>query len=173
MFSGVQSVEIRYAIDARATQPRRRERKNCSGYSDQRIPAAPVVAIASEQANAPPVLLDDQSITVMLDLVDPFRTEWRLCHRRRQARLDKPRRCAHVRTISPTHGHDCKHRSLFAPQFSRATRPRRCSNVYRPKETRSRLRVATGLGTTRDKWCSAGTDDNPPWGSGVGSVCAC
>jgi hypothetical protein len=39
---------------------------------DQRKSAAPVVAIAGKQANALPVLLDDQSIAIMLDLMDPI-----------------------------------------------------------------------------------------------------
>ena len=35
-------------------------------------PTAPVVAIAGEQANALPVLFDDQSVAIMFDLVEPI-----------------------------------------------------------------------------------------------------
>jgi hypothetical protein len=36
---------------------------------DQRKPAAPVVAVASEQAHALAVALDEQVVTIVLDLV--------------------------------------------------------------------------------------------------------
>ena len=43
------------------------------GLGDQRISAAPVVAVPGEQPHALAVALNDQPIAVMLDFVDPFR----------------------------------------------------------------------------------------------------
>lgn len=37
---------------------------------------APVVAVAGEQANALSVLLDDQSIAIMFDFVEPIVPGW-------------------------------------------------------------------------------------------------
>ena len=43
-----------------------------AALGDERKPTAPVVDIAGEQANALSVPLDDQSIAIMFDLVDPI-----------------------------------------------------------------------------------------------------
>jgi hypothetical protein len=45
---------------------------------DQRISVGPIVAAAREQPDAIADLSDDQPVTVMLDLVNPLRTDGRL-----------------------------------------------------------------------------------------------
>ena len=44
------------------------------GFSDQRIPITPVVAVAREQPNALALALNNQAVAVVLDFVDPFRS---------------------------------------------------------------------------------------------------
>ena len=76
MLSGVQSVEIRDAVNTEqhglALDDERTIPVAQRIFRDQRKPIAPVVAIAGKQANALPVPLDDQSIAIMFDLVDPI-----------------------------------------------------------------------------------------------------
>ena len=48
------------------------------GLRDQREPTAPVVTIAGEQTHAVALALDDQSISVVLDFMEPVRASWGL-----------------------------------------------------------------------------------------------
>ena len=73
-FWRVQAVEIRPAVDAEqhglAIDHEGGVAVTERGLGDQREAIAPVVAIAGEQPHAPAVALDDQSISVVLNLVD-------------------------------------------------------------------------------------------------------
>ena len=73
VLSGMQAVEIRAAVDVKphrlAVDHEGRTVVAQRGLGDQRKPAAPVVAVAGEQAHALAVTLDDQAVTIVLDLV--------------------------------------------------------------------------------------------------------
>ena len=69
----MQPVEIRAAIDAEqhrlAVDHERSVSVSQRGLGDQRKSTAPVVTVAGEQAHALAVTLDEQVVTIVLDLV--------------------------------------------------------------------------------------------------------
>jgi hypothetical protein len=78
MLPGMQSVEIRDAVDAEqhglAIDHERGRAVLERSLDDERIPVGPVMAVPGEQPYALAFAMDDQPIAVMLDLMDPVLT---------------------------------------------------------------------------------------------------
>ena len=84
--STINTEQYRFAVDYKRGAPIAQ-----GGFNDDRILIRPVVAVAGEQANALPVPLDDQSIAIVLDLVEPIFTGRHRCGAGRETRLKRSR----------------------------------------------------------------------------------
>ncbi len=88
----VELLEVRRAVgvteDRRAVEDKGGRPKSRHSLSNEGIPVRPVVALAGEQANATVILLpNDQSVAIVLDLVNPVRSDRRLVGSGRDARF--------------------------------------------------------------------------------------
>ena len=88
MLPTVEQLKIRNAHRGLAVDGRV-PRQGGHGPANQRLAVSPVVAAPGEQTDAVAVTAGDQSIAVVLDLVNPLRADRRLGRKRRNAGSDK------------------------------------------------------------------------------------
>jgi hypothetical protein len=70
------------------------DRQGLDGFCDDREKVREVMAVARDQANAPPTPVRQDPKAVVLDFVNPARARWRLAGRSRQAWLKAGKDCS-------------------------------------------------------------------------------